>query len=275
MIVLDIPRAATSMLYFVLVGVVTSKWKDMRTYFMMFSTIPPFAGFLLMAFLPNELEYKWAKWGSYFITFPFVITLFLAWTLIPSNVAGRTKRTLTSSFTFVGYCLGNMTGSQIFKASDAPRYIPGIIGCAVCFGLQFLVIAIWRVTLVLRNRRRAKMMLEQGVTEEERIKRGMEFGEKDSTDFKNPYVSTTRPCLDNEVGSLLMRCSSFDIPCEPLEGDRRRSHAVIILLHGIVAKPSCARYIIVRCSEINHHLELPNACLLWLLSCSVASEFSF
>lgn len=59
----------------------------------------------------------------YFITVPFVIALFLAWTLIPSNVAGRTKRTLTSSFTFVGYCVGNMVGSQIFTANDAVRHI--------------------------------------------------------------------------------------------------------------------------------------------------------
>lgn len=56
---------------------------------------------------------------SYFMTVPCVIGLFLAWTLIPSNVAGRTKRTLTSSITFVGYCVGNMVGSQIFKEKDA------------------------------------------------------------------------------------------------------------------------------------------------------------
>jgi len=48
-----------------------------------------------------------------------VIGLFLAWSLIPSNVAGRTKRTLTSSFTFVGYCVGNIIGSQIFNYKDA------------------------------------------------------------------------------------------------------------------------------------------------------------
>jgi MFS transporter, ACS family, allantoate permease len=88
-------------------------------WFMMFSTIPPFCGFLMMALLPNEPHYKWVKWGGYFMTVPFVISLFLAWTLIPSNTAGRTKRTLTSSFTFVGYCVGNMTGSQIFKSADA------------------------------------------------------------------------------------------------------------------------------------------------------------
>lgn len=62
---------------------------------------------------------------SYFMTVPFVIGMFLAWTLIPSNIAGRTKRTLTSSFTFVGYCVGNMVGSQIFLAKDAVSWTHG------------------------------------------------------------------------------------------------------------------------------------------------------
>jgi len=33
------------------------------------------------------------------------------------------------------------------------------------------------------------MLREQGVSEEERIKRGKELGEQDVTDFENPYVS--------------------------------------------------------------------------------------
>lgn len=190
-ILLDIPRSTFSVLYFVLIGLVTSKYKNLRMYFMMFSTIPPFVGFLLMALLPNDPEYKWIKWGGYFMTVPFVISLFLAWTLIPSNTAGRTKRTLTSSFTFVGYCVGNMTGSQIFKSTDAPRYVPGTIGCAVCFGLEFLLIVLWRLVYVFRNKRRERQLREQGISEEERIRLGKDFGEKDSTDFQNPYFQYT------------------------------------------------------------------------------------
>lgn len=56
---------------------------------------------------------------SYVMTVTSVIGLFMAWTLIPSNIAGRTKRTVTSSFTFVGYCVGNIVGSQIFNYRDA------------------------------------------------------------------------------------------------------------------------------------------------------------
>lgn len=150
-----------------------------------------------------------------------VIGLFMAWTLIPSNVAGRTKRTVTSSFSFVGYCVGNIVGSQIFNYRDAvsashfsgrflilflpsfsfircrtkepftiqPRYIPGTTGCAVSFGLEFLVIVMWRLTLVLRNRRREKLLREQGLTEEERVAKAKLLGEQDCTDFENIYVS--------------------------------------------------------------------------------------
>ncbi|KAI0908141.1 MFS general substrate transporter [Ustulina deusta] len=190
-ILLDIPRSLISIGYFVIIGLVCSKWKNLRMYFMMFSVIPPFIGFIILSLLPNEPQYKWTKWGGYVMTVTSVISLFLAWTLIPSNVAGRTKRTLTSSFTFVGYCVGNIVGSQIFNYKDAPRYIPGTIGCAVAFGLEFIVIALWRLTLVLRNRRRDKLLHEQGFTEEDRIGKAKLLGEQDYTDFENVYFRYT------------------------------------------------------------------------------------
>ncbi|ORY54937.1 MFS general substrate transporter [Pseudomassariella vexata] len=190
-ILLDIPRSTFSVLWFIFIGIITSRIKNLRMFFMMFSVIPPFVGFLVMAFLPNTEENKWTKWGGYFMTVPFVIAPFMAWTLIPSNVPGRTKRTLTSSFTFVGYCVGNMVGSQIFAAKDAPRYIPGTIGCAICFGLEFLLIALWRSVYVMRNKRRAKKLREEGVSEEERLARAKVLGEQDATDFENIYFQYT------------------------------------------------------------------------------------
>ncbi|KAI1203407.1 MFS general substrate transporter [Nemania serpens] len=190
-ILLSIPRDSISVLYFVGIGIVCSKWKNLRMYFMMFSVVPPFIGFIVLSLLPNESQYKWTKWGAYVMTVTSVIGLFMAWTLIPSNVAGRTKRTVTSSFSFVGYCVGNIVGSQIFNYRDAPRYIPGTTGCAVSFGLEFLVIVMWRLTLVLRNRRREKLLREQGLTEEERVAKAKLLGEQDCTDFENIYFRYT------------------------------------------------------------------------------------
>lgn len=86
---------------------------------MMFSNIPGIVGFIVLAALPNHPQYKWPKWVAHFITTTFITSTFFAWSLVPSNVAGRTKRTLCTTITFVGYCVGNMTGTQIFRAKDA------------------------------------------------------------------------------------------------------------------------------------------------------------
>ena len=93
------------------------------------STVTPFIGLIALSMIPNSPANMWTKWGMYLITVPYVLALFLAWTLIPSNVAGRTKKTIISSATFLGYCVGNMAGSQIFKEADAPRYSKSISGC--------------------------------------------------------------------------------------------------------------------------------------------------
>lgn len=190
-VLLNIPINVFSVLYFVACGQLTSRSKDTRLFCMLFSTIPPLIGFLMMSLLPNDDAHRWSKWGGYFMTVVFVIPLFMAWTLIPSNTAGRTKRTLTSSFTFVGYCVGNMCGSQIFRSSDAPRYVPGTAGCAVCFALQFFLIASWRLVYMSRNQRTRRRLADEGADDEERIARGKALGEQDVTDFENPYVSMT------------------------------------------------------------------------------------
>ncbi|PBK61772.1 MFS general substrate transporter [Armillaria solidipes] len=190
-ILYTIPRGMTSLVILVIVGLVTSKWKDLRLYIMAFATIPGFVGVLGMAFIETSPSTKWIKWGMYYMIAPFVLSLFLGLSLIPSNLPGRTKRTVTSSFTFVCFCVGNMCGSQIFRSKDAPTYTPGVVGCSICFGLDFLVIVAWRTTLVLRNRRRDKAMLMDGLTQEERETQGKINGEADMTDFENLYFRYT------------------------------------------------------------------------------------
>lgn len=89
--------------------------------------------------------------------------------------------------------------------------MPGTVACGVCFGLEFLLILVWRVLLVMRNKRRAKRLQELGISEEERVERGKQLGEQDATDFENIYVSLDPdlPPLESKLTTL----SSSDIPC--------------------------------------------------------------
>ncbi|KAK0435945.1 uncharacterized protein EV420DRAFT_1652803 [Desarmillaria tabescens] len=176
-------RMVTTLVIFVIVGLVTSKWKNLRLYIMALATIPPFIGFLGMALIESSASTKWTKWG--------MLSRYLGWTLIPSNVPGCTKRTVTSSFTFICFCAGNICGSQIFKDKDTPTYMPGIIACNICLGLDFLIIVAWHMTLVLWNRHRDKAMLMDGLTEEEREMQGKINGKSDLTDFEYSHFRYT------------------------------------------------------------------------------------
>ncbi|PBK84110.1 MFS general substrate transporter [Armillaria gallica] len=185
-ILYNIPQNIICAASLIIAGVVTSRWKDLRLYIMAIATIPGIVGFLGVALIETRDSTKWTKWGMYCVIMPAVLSPILGWTLIPSNVPGRTKRTVTSSFTFVCACVGSMCGSQIFKSKDAPTYTPGVIGCSICFGIDLLVIVAWRTTLVLRNRRRDTM---QGSTQEDI--QGKINGESDMTDFENPHFRYT------------------------------------------------------------------------------------
>jgi hypothetical protein len=94
-----------------------------------------------------------------------------------ANTAGYTKRSVTSSGIYIGYCLGNFIGPLLFKPQDAPRYAPGFIVVsvtAIAAGLLALVYRFWCIAV---NKKRDKT----GVLE------GFEHAyEDDSTDRKNP-----------------------------------------------------------------------------------------
>jgi ACS family allantoate permease-like MFS transporter len=51
----------------------------------------------------------------------FVIPSFSAWALISSNTAGRTKISVISATTFIGYCTGNIAGSQTMPRESSWR----------------------------------------------------------------------------------------------------------------------------------------------------------
>jgi hypothetical protein len=126
------------------------------------------------------------------------------WTFLPSNVAGRTKKSVTASLLFIAYCVGNAVGAQVMQDKDAPRYIPGITVCAAMYGTEFTLMGLWRtyckdLSPSLRffllmhkadswqNKRRARMIEEMGVSPEEAIMRGKMNAEANMTDYENIY----------------------------------------------------------------------------------------
>jgi ACS family allantoate permease-like MFS transporter len=200
----ELTKIAIYVVVFLLAGLYTRKVRNQRMWVMIASCIIPFIGLLVMSLLPDTSQYKWIKWGMYMMTVVFSLAIFLGWSLstfchppdhiplltwftVPSNVAGKTKRTIISSMTLISYCAGNMAGSQVFQTKDAPRYVSGTVACCICFALEALVILLWRFWYMYENRRRDRAAAESGLSKEEQEQFGREMGENDMTDLQNPH----------------------------------------------------------------------------------------
>ncbi|KAH8668885.1 major facilitator superfamily domain-containing protein [Xylariales sp. PMI_506] len=190
-ILYGLPRNAVGFVLFIVVAYSLRRWQNIRIWIMVASCIISFIGLLCLSLLPNDSQHEWIKWGMYMMTVVFAFAIFVAWTLIPSNVAGGTKKTVVSSMTFIGYCVGNMVGSQVFQTTDAPRYIKGTVACCVALGLETIVLLLWRFWYMYENRRRDRLAAASNLSEEEQERLGREMGEKDLTDWENPYFRYT------------------------------------------------------------------------------------
>ncbi|KAL2833327.1 major facilitator superfamily domain-containing protein [Aspergillus cavernicola] len=182
-----LPRNGMYVVVFILVALYLRKFQNHRMWIMIVSCILPFVGMLVMSLLPNTPKHKWVKWGMYDMTVVFSLALFLGWSLVTSNVAGRTKRTVVSSLTLIAYCVGNMIGAQVFQTKDAPRYMAGTITCCACFGAEVVIIVVWRLWYMYENRRRDRVAEQEGLGKEEIKRLGQRLGAADKTDFENLY----------------------------------------------------------------------------------------
>jgi hypothetical protein len=65
---------------------------------------------------------------------------------------------------FVGLCVGNIVGPQLYLESEAPRYQTGLIGNLVVLSILFGLIIVQTLYLSLLNRRNAKKRKAMGKT---------------------------------------------------------------------------------------------------------------
>ncbi|KAK7061739.1 CNF01220-like protein [Favolaschia claudopus] len=183
-IIYALPNSAMALGWFLFVALTIQKFPSMRFPLMTFSVLPPFIGLLSIGLLPDSTE-KWVKWGLYNMTSTFTVPTLLAWTLIPLNVAGRTKKTVISGSTFISYSVGQLIGTQVFRASDAPRYIKALTAISIVFGVQILVTVAWKVYYSHENTRRNREQAAAGISTEENDLVNEHAAREDKTDLEN------------------------------------------------------------------------------------------
>ncbi|KDN52085.1 MFS general substrate transporter [Tilletiaria anomala UBC 951] len=119
--------------------------------------VPTLIGGGMLYGLGREPKDRPALLVAYYLTVCYVAVTPLLFNWHSSNVAGRTKKALTTAFFVAGQAGGNLVGPFLFKSSDAPYYKPGlravlIILCALVLEISFM--AGWLFYLNKRNERR-------------------------------------------------------------------------------------------------------------------------
>lgn len=90
-------------------------------------------------------------------------------TLPMANASGHTKKITLNAMFFVGYCIGNILGPQVFRASDAPEYKHGYIGLLACLAVAAIAILTYGFLCKTDNDKRDKMYGKSSeMAEEER-----------------------------------------------------------------------------------------------------------
>lgn len=173
-----------------------------RLHIATLSMIPPIIGTCLINQLPSGN--KWGRLVGVWLLGTYPVGFMAILGLLSTNIAGGTKRSVASGWVFVCYCVGQISGPQFFKSSQAPSYHSGIVAMLCGFILNLVLNQILRLFYVLENKRRDKQL--EGKTEEEIAAMARESeaqGFEDVTDKNNVSIPERSLCMRTRTGRLI------------------------------------------------------------------------
>ncbi|GAA6060014.1 hypothetical protein JCM10212_001172 [Sporobolomyces blumeae] len=124
---------------------------------------------------------------------PFISGIAMLYSFSAANFAGSSKRSVVNALMLVAFSIGNLGGTQVFQAKDAPTYLPGKV-CLLVF-LSILFPSSLAMHLYCRRLNAAKaalvarMVEEHGWTEHELQAEKDKAAFLDLTDRENPFFT--------------------------------------------------------------------------------------
>ncbi|ODM14490.1 hypothetical protein SI65_10112 [Aspergillus cristatus] len=151
-LLMQMPMGAAQIVFLVITSGVATYVKSTRIAMMMFTTSLSMMGMILIWKL--DADNKAGRLTGLTFGGVFAVNIPLSLSLVSSNVAGFTKRSVISAMIFVAYCVGNIVGPQFYLESEEPDYPTGIKAamCGLILGIFFLFCLM--VYYIWENRRR-------------------------------------------------------------------------------------------------------------------------
>jgi ACS family allantoate permease-like MFS transporter len=152
------PQGACQVIMVLGSAYLTTKFRKSRCIIIACLLCISLLGWALVGYLPKEQT--GAKLFGVFIFGAYAAAFPLSLSMIATDVAGYTKKTVVSGVLFLSYCAGNIAGPQVFLEKEAPFYRTGCKVYIICLCLGILTIMILRQYMDWENKRRDQV---QGV----------------------------------------------------------------------------------------------------------------
>ncbi|EAZ63032.2 allantoate permease [Scheffersomyces stipitis CBS 6054] len=159
-----------------------NKFSNRRSLIAIISLIPPLAGSAIL-YGVDRSKVAPQLVGLYLLYFyfaPYVVMMSLA----QANTAGNTKKSVTYSMNYLGYCVGALIGPQTFRANQAPKYTGGFIALLCSFLICMMFAGFYWLICIWENNKKDKLVT--GSDGESEVNSSTEEGEEfyDLSDLK-------------------------------------------------------------------------------------------
>lgn len=111
---------AAQIVFIVITTVAVTFIPSSRIHAMIINTIISVLGLLLVWKL--DQSNRVGRMFGLCLSIVYAVNLPLSLSVVTSNVAGFTKKSVVTNLIFISYCTGNIVGPQLFLASEEPTY---------------------------------------------------------------------------------------------------------------------------------------------------------
>ncbi|KAJ5652911.1 hypothetical protein N7507_010337 [Penicillium longicatenatum] len=154
-LLMQMPQGAAEIVFLIITSLACTFIPSARIVVMILNTIVSVIGLILIWRLdPSE---QVGRMVGLTLAVVYAINLPISFSVITSNIAGFSKKSVSSGLLFIAYCVGNMVGPQFFLASEEPSYPTGIKAAMSGLVLSIFFLAILYVYYTWENRRRDRV----------------------------------------------------------------------------------------------------------------------
>ena len=182
---LGIPTGVLATVWQLMLAIPASKLKNSRCAIIAIANLVPMICAILMWKLPRSNKH--GLLAAYYVFYTYWAPYVLATSLPMANTSGHSKKVTMNAIFFIAYCLGNILGPQVFRASDAPDYSHGYAGLLACVAVAIGAISSYGFLCRRENKLRDKQGFGVGGENTESENAFSDRTDKEKKEFRYTY----------------------------------------------------------------------------------------